>query len=163
MATDMHSPKDLEPGVRENPFGGYHLHVILGDVARSVLRGAIQLNQLAPPDAPRLAGLSVFEDVIVLDLQDGHSLVLHVTDPAVAGSVLFFYHANGVFWRAVPLEQLNPGWVLGQYLFRSDLAKFDARLARMRQQFAPPQGWSWRPRSGGCARGVRPSAPAAAS
>jgi hypothetical protein len=68
--------------------------------------------------------------------------VLHVTDPAAAGSVLFFYHTNGVLWRAVPLEQLNPGWVLGQYLFRSDLVKFDVRLARMCQRFAPPQSWS---------------------
>jgi hypothetical protein len=128
--------------VRENPFGGYHIHVILSDIAGSVLRGATQLDQLAPPDAPRLAGMSVFEDVVVLDLQGGQSLVLHVTDPAAAGSVLFFYRANGVLWRAVPLEQLNPGWVLGQYHFRPDLAKFDARLARIRQRFAPPQKWS---------------------
>jgi hypothetical protein len=142
MTADMHSPKDLGPGVRENPFGGYHVHVILSDVAGSVLRGTTQLDQLAPLDAPLLAGMLVFEDVVVLDLQGGHSLVLHVTDPAAAGSVLFFYHANGVLWRAVPLEQLNPGWVLGQYLFRPDLAKFDLRLARMRQWFAPPRRWS---------------------
>jgi hypothetical protein len=142
MVADMRSPKDLGPGVRENPFGGYHIHVILSDVAVSVLRGATQLDQLAPPDAPLLAGMLVFEDVVVLDLQGGHSLVLHVTDPAAAGSVLFFYHANGVLWRAVPLEQLNAGWVLGQYRFRQDLAKFDARLARMRQRFAPPKRWS---------------------
>jgi transposase len=142
MVADMRSPKDLGPGVRENPFGGYHLHVILSDVTGSLLRGATSTDQLAPPDAPLLAGMSVFEDVVVLDLQGGHSLVLHVTDPAAAGSVLFFYHANGTLWRVVPLEQLNPGWVLGQYHFRPDLAKFDARLARMRQRFAPPQGWS---------------------
>jgi len=128
--------------VRENPFGGYHIHVILSNVAGSVLRGTTRPDELAPPDAPLLAGMSVFEDVIVLDLRGGQSLVLHVTDPAAAGSVLFFYHANGVLWRAVPLEQLNPGWVLGQYHFRPDLAKFDARLARMRQRFASPKSWS---------------------
>ena len=82
MATTMHSPQDLGPGMRENPFGGYHIHVILSDVAGSVLRGATQVDQLAPPDAPLLAGMLVFEDVVVLDLQGGHSLVLHVTDPA---------------------------------------------------------------------------------
>jgi transposase len=142
MAADMRSPKDLGLGVRENPFGGYHIHVILSDVVVSVLRGATQLDQLAPPDAPQLAGMSVFEDVVVLDLQGGHSLMIRVTDPAAAGSVLFFYHANGVLWRAVPLEQLNPGWVLGQYHFRPDLAKFDVRLARMRQRFTPPRRWS---------------------
>jgi len=139
MTTTKHSPQDLGPGVRENPHGGYHSHVILDDRHSPVLRGATQPDDLAPPDAPVLAGLSVFEDVIVLNLQGGQSLVLHVTDPAAFGSVLFFYHANGTLWRAVPLEQLNPGWVLSQYHFCGDLAKFDARLARMRRRFAPPK------------------------
>lgn len=117
MVADMRFPKDLGPGVRENPFGGYYLHMILGDVAGSVLRGPTQLDQLAPPGARLLAGMSVFENVVVLDLQGGPGtpwvLVFHVTDPAAAGSVLFFYHANGVLRRAVPLERLNPGWVVG--------------------------------------------------
>ena len=82
MVADMRSQKDWGPGVRENPCSGYHIHVILSDIAVPVLRGATQLDQLAPPDAPLLAGMLVFEDVVVLDLQGGHSLVLHVTDPA---------------------------------------------------------------------------------
>jgi len=83
--------------------------------------------------------MSVFEDVVILDLRDGQSLVFRMTDPAASGSVLFFYHSSGTLWRAVPLEQLNPGWVLGRYHFRGDLGKFDARLTRMRRRFAPPR------------------------
>jgi transposase len=142
MATRMLSPENLGPGVRENPHGGYHLHVVLDDGGSPVLSGATNQDRLAPPDAPVLAGMSVFEDVVVLDLQGGQSLMLHVTDPAAWRSVLFFYHANGTLWRAVPLEPLNPGWVLGQYRFRGDLGKFDVRLARMRQRFAPPKNRS---------------------
>ena len=142
MVTGMHCPKDLGPGVCENPYGGYHIHVILSGIAGSVLGGATQLDELAPPDAPLLASMSVLEDVIILNLQGDQSLVLHVTDPAACGCVIFFYRANGTLWRAVPLEQLNPGWVLGQYHFRRDLAQFDARLTRMRRRSAPPRGWS---------------------
>jgi len=66
--------------------------------------------------------------------------VVHVDDPQAAGSVVFFYHADGTLWRAVPLEQLNPGWVTGTYRFRGDMRKFDTRLARMRTRLACP---SW--------------------
>jgi hypothetical protein len=142
MVTDMHSSKDLGPGVRENAYDGYHVHVILSDIAGSVLGGATQLDELAPPDAPLLAGMSVLEDVVILHLQGNQSLVFHLRAPAVRGSVIFFYRANGTLWRAVPLEQLNPGWVLGQYHFRRDLAQFDARLTRMRKRSGPPNGWS---------------------
>jgi transposase len=138
----MHSPKDLGPGVRENLNGGYHVHVILSDIAVSVLRGATQPDELAPPDAPLLAGMSVLEDVVILNLQSHQSLVLHATDPSACGSVIFFYRADCTLWRAVLLEQLNPGWVWGQYHFRRDLAQFDARLTRIRSRVAPPQDWS---------------------
>jgi len=141
MVTSMQSPKDLGPGVRENPYGGYHIHVMLNNIAVSVLDGATRLDELAPPDAPVLTGMSVLEDVVLLNLQDGQSLILHVSDPAAQGSVLFFYHANGTLWRAVPLEALNPGWVLGQYHFRPDLARFEARLSRIRSGFAPPRNY----------------------
>jgi hypothetical protein len=140
MTMGVLSSEDLGPGVRENPHGGYHIHVILDDVSSPVLGGATNQDELAPLDAPVLAGMSVFEDVVVFDLRGGQSLVLSVTAPAASGSVLFFYHSNGTLWRAVPLEQLNPAWVLGQYRFRGDLGKFDARLARMRHRFAPPKG-----------------------
>ena len=139
MAIRKLSSEDLGPGVRENPHGGYHIHVILDDGSSPVLAGATNQDRLAPPDAPVLVGMSVFEDIIVLDLRGGQSLVLHVTDPVASGSVLFFYHSNGTLWRVVSPEQLNPGWVLGQYHFRGDLGKFDARLARMRRRFAPPK------------------------
>ena len=156
MATRMLSPEDWGPGVRENPHGGYHIHVVLHDSSSPVLGGETCQDGLAPPDAPVLVGMSVFEDVVVLNLQGGRGLVLYVTDPLASGSVLFFYHANGRLWRAVPLEQLNPGWVLGQYHFRSDLGKFEARLARMRRRFAPPKNQSsptfWR--TGGWQRAV---------
>jgi len=108
--------------VHENPHGGYHIHVVLNDVSSLVLGGTTNQDGLAPPDAPVLAGMSVFEGVVILDLRGGRSLVFHVTDAAASGSVLFFYHSSGTLWRAVPLEQLNPGWVLGRYHFRGDLA-----------------------------------------
>jgi transposase len=139
MATRILSPENLGPGVRENPHGGYHIHVVLDDASSPVLGGVTNQDELAPPDAPVLASMSVLEDVVILDLRGGRSLMVHVTDPAALGSVLFFYHPSGTLWRAVPLEQLNPGWVLGQYHFRGDVGKFDARLARMRHQFTPPK------------------------
>ncbi len=142
MITGMHSPKDLGPGVRENPYGGYHIHVIFSEIAVSVLGGATRPDELAPPDAPLLAGMSILEDVVIISLQGNQNLVLHVNDPSACGIVISFYHANGTLWRVVPVEQLNPGWVWGQYHFRRDLAQFDARLTRIRSQLAPPQTWS---------------------
>lgn len=60
MATRILSPENLGPGVRENPHGGYHIHVVLNDVSSLVLGGTTNQDGLAPPDAPVLAGMSVF-------------------------------------------------------------------------------------------------------
>lgn len=47
MATRILSPENLGPGVRENPHGGYHIHVVLNDVSSPVLGGAINQDGLA--------------------------------------------------------------------------------------------------------------------
>ena len=122
----------LSPGVVKNPHGGYHIHLLLNERRPLLLGGMINPQALAPLDAPVLAKMSVFEDCVLFELRNGQAIVLHVSDPAAVGSVVFFYHANGTLWRAVRVEQLNPGWVQSTYLFRGDLRKFDARLARMR-------------------------------
>jgi len=135
---------ESRPGVVKNPHGGYHIHVILNTRETPVISGAMSAQALAPPGSPVLAGLSVFEDCVLFELQEGQALMVRVSDPAAEGSVVFFHQPNGRLWRAVPLEQLNPGWVLSRYHFRGDLRKFDARLARMRSRPAPR--WD-RPRS----------------
>ena len=94
-----------------------------------------------PPATPVLAEMLVFEDCVVLVLRNGHAIVIHVSDPKAAGSVIFFYHADGTLWRAAPLERLNPGWVLATYRFRGDLRKFESRSARMRSRPTRP---SWK-------------------
>ena len=131
-------PPEVAPGVVKNPFGGYYIHVILHRRETPLLTGAVNPQTLAAPGTPVLAHLWAFEDCVLLVLQGGQALVLHVSDPAAAGSVLFFHHANGTLWRAVPLERLNPGWVLSAYRFDGDLADLDARLARMRCRPAAP-------------------------
>ena len=133
-----------QPGVVENPNGGYHIHIQLDEREPDTTRN--QLLTPCPamlPDTPILVEMSLFEDCVLFTLQDSvggtpSALVVHIDDPRAAGSVVFFYHADGTLWRAVPLEQLNPGWVFGTYRFRSDLRKFDARLARMRTRPARP-------------------------
>jgi transposase len=130
---------ESRPGVSENPNGGYHIHVRLNE------RGMAAGRLLGPrasmvPGTPVLAEMSVFEDCVLLALRDGDAIVLHVSDPQVTGSVVYFYHAGGTLWRAIPLEQLNPGWVYSTYCFRGDLRKFEARLERMRSRPARP---SW--------------------
>ena len=124
------------PGVRQNPHGGYHIHVQLNERRVSILSSVSK--GVAPSDTPVLAGMCVFEDSVLLALQDGQAILVHASEPSAAGSVVYFYHANGSLWRALPVEQLNPGWVLGVYHFRSDLAKFETRLARMRVRAAAP-------------------------
>lgn len=133
---------ESQPGVFENPNGGYQIHVILDDRGTEVVSSVPEAGTLAPPDAPILAGMTVTEDCVILALQDEQAIVIRVTDPAAAGSVVYVYHANGLLWRAVPLEQLNPGWVMSTYHFRGDLAKFEARLARLRGRPAPPRRWT---------------------
>ena len=128
---------ESQPGVVENPGGGYHIHVRLKE--RGMAAGSL-LNPRAtmPSSAPVLAEMSVFEDCVLLALRDGNAIVVHVNDPAATGSVVYFYRTDGCLWRAVPLEQLNPGWVWATYRFRGDLRKFDVRLARMRSSPARP-------------------------
>lgn len=128
---------ESQPGVVENPGGGYHIHVRLNE--RGMAAGSL-LNPRAtmPSSAPALAEMSVFEDCVLLALRDGNAIVVHVNDPAATGSVVYFYRTDGCLWRAVPLEQLNPGWVSATYRFRGDLRKFDVRLARMRSSPARP-------------------------
>lgn len=122
----------IHPGVEKNPYGGYHIHLRLNERRASPIVSGEKLKELGPLDAPILAEMLVFEDCIVFELQGGQSLIVHVTDPAAVGSVVYFYHPSGALWRAVPLEELNPGWVMSSYLFRGDLGKFEARQARMR-------------------------------
>jgi hypothetical protein len=126
------------PGVYANRHGGNTIHVKLNDRASPVLSRPETADRLAPADAPTSAGISVFEDCIAVVLQDGHTILLHASAPQVEGSVLCFYHASGTLWRVIPLEQLNPGWVPGRYVFRGDLKKFEQRLAGIRSHPARP-------------------------
>jgi len=124
---------NIHPGVVKNPHGGYHIHIKLNERRASlIVGGGVNLNELAPPDTPTLSEMEVFEDCVLFNLQSGQSLIIHASDPEALGSVVFFYHPNDTMWRAVPLEKLNPGWVLSSYIFRGDLGKFEARLSRMR-------------------------------
>ena len=134
-----------QPGIVENPNGGYHIHIQLNERRPDTTRNRL-LNPCPamPPRTPTLVEMSAFEDCVLFVLQDSEAIVVHVDDPRAARSVVFFYHADGTLWRAVPLEQLNPGWVLSTYRFRSDLRAFDARLARMRSRPARPS-WQTRP------------------
>jgi transposase len=122
----------VHPGVYANRSGGYIVHVRVNDGASPVLGSTVNADDLAPTDTRTLAGMTVFEDCVAVALQDGHTILLHASDPQVKGSVLRFYHADGTLWRVVGLEQLNPGWVSGRYVFRSDLRKFEQRMARIR-------------------------------
>jgi len=128
----------IHPGVCTNPQGGYVVHVKLDDRARPVLSGPAVMHELAPADTPTLAGITVLEDCVMLVLRRGATILLHASDPQARGSVLRFYHANGELWRVVPVEQLNPGWVMGRYQYRGDLKKFGQRQARMRSRPARP-------------------------
>jgi hypothetical protein len=80
----------VHPGVYTNVYGGYTIHVKLDDGALPVLNSPKTADELAPGDTPTLAGLVVFEDCVVLALQDGHSVLLHVSDPQTKGTVLRF-------------------------------------------------------------------------
>ena len=123
------------PGVSKNRHGGYQIHIKLNERHTTlIIGGGVNSSQLAPPETPILSRMSVFEDVVVMELAEGQSLIVHVSDPEVKGSVVLFYHANGTLWRAVPLEELNRGWVKATYHFRGDLGKYEARLARIRSQ-----------------------------
>jgi hypothetical protein len=134
---------ESQPGVVENPGGSYHIHVKLNE--RGMAAGnLLDSRATMPPDTPVLAAMSVFEDCVLFTLQNGDAVVVHVSDPAAAESVVYFYRADGCLWRAVPLEQLNPGWTSVTYRFRGDLRKFDARLARMRSRPVRPS-WQTRP------------------
>ena len=126
---------NIQPGVEKNPYGGYHIRIKLNErQASQIIDGVVNPAELAPPDTPTLSEMEIFEDCVQFNLQGGQSLVIHASDPEAQGSVVFFYHPNGALWRAIPLEKLNPGWVLGGYIFRGDMGKFDARLARMRSR-----------------------------
>lgn len=139
---DTHTspPPELAPGVVKNPFGGYHLHVIFDRRESPLLAEPVEPQALAAPGTPGLAHLWVFEDCLLLELRGGQALLLHVSDPAAAGSVLYMHHANGTLWRALPVERLNPGWVLSAYRFDGDLHDLDERLARMHSRPARPTG-----------------------
>jgi transposase len=131
---------ESRPGVVENPNGGHHIHVRLNERGTAA-GGLLGPRASMPPGTPVLAEMLVFEDCVLLALQNGAAIVLHVSAPEAAGSVVYFYHAAGTLWRAAPLEQLNPGWVYSTYCFRGDLRKFETRLERVRSRPARP---SWK-------------------
>ncbi len=140
MQTTVSQAQEIAPGVFDNPHGGYHIHILLNErQASPIIGSAISVGELAPAGSPTLAAISVFEDVVVFELEGEESLVMRVSELAAGGSVVYIYHPNGTLWRTVPLEQLNPGWVAGSYRFRADLGKFEARLARMRSKPGTPR------------------------
>ena len=59
-------PAEVAPGVVKNPFGGYHLHVILDRRESPLLVGPREPQALAAPDTPVLDHLWVFEDCLLL-------------------------------------------------------------------------------------------------
>ena len=130
---------ESQSGIVENPNGGYYVHIQLDEREPDTIRNRL-LNPCPamPPSTPVLVEMSVFEDCVLFTLQDSEAIVVHVDDPRAAGSVVFFYHADGTLWRVVPLEELNPGWALSTYRFRGDLRAFDIRLVRMRLRLARP-------------------------
>jgi transposase len=128
----------IHPGVYANPRGGYTIHAKLNDQKLPLLSSPKAVGELSPVDTATLTGIVVFEDCVTLTLESGDAILLHVSDPQAQGSVLRLYHANGTLWRVIPLEQLNPGWVLGCYQFRGDLKKLEQRVARMRRRPARP-------------------------
>jgi transposase len=128
----------IHPGVYVNPQGGYTVHLRLKDRVSPVLSSPVEMDELAPADTAALTGIIVFEDCVTLALENGHAILLHVSDPHAKGTVVRFYHANGTLWRVIPLERLNPGWVLGRYVFRGDLKKYEQRLARIRTRRVRP-------------------------
>ncbi len=129
----VNDSQETQPGVVRNPNGGYHIHIKLNErQASSLVGGGVNLKELAPLDTPTLSEMEVFEDCVLFNLQGGQSIIIHASDPEAVGSVVFFYHPNGTLWRVVKLEELNPGWVLSNYIFRGDMGKFEARQKRMR-------------------------------
>jgi hypothetical protein len=132
-----------QAGVVRNPNGGYHIHVKLKERDRVIDR-PVRADSLAPLDAPRLAEMCVFEDCVLLSVEEGGSIIIHVSDPQVRGSVVYFYHPNGILWRAVAIEQLNPGWVFSTYYFRGDLRELDVHMRQVRSRPARPS-WQRRP------------------
>jgi len=80
------------PGVVENPHGGYQIHVQVQGSGPALIHQPHQAVTSAPPGTPVLARMSVFEDCVLLELQDGQTLVVHASDPQAAGTVVFFYH-----------------------------------------------------------------------
>lgn len=130
-----------QPGIAQNPNGGYHIHIQLDEQEPNAMLDRL-LNPCPemPPNTPMLVEMSVSEDYVLFTLQNSEAIVIHVDDSRAAGSVVFFYRSDGALWRAVPVEQLNPGWVFGHYCFRGDLRKFNERLARVRSRPSRPPG-----------------------
>ena len=77
---------ESQPGVVKNPHGGYHIHIQLNEHEPDTIRNRL-LNPCPamPPGTPVLVEMSVFEDCVLLTLQDGHVIGIHVSDAEAAG------------------------------------------------------------------------------
>ncbi len=128
---------DTPPGVIENQYGGFSIHIQLGQRAYTPSRTILGFDSSMPDDTPILSTMSIFEECVIFVFQNDEAVLINVSEPRAAGSVVFFYHANGSIAKIVPLEQLNPGWVSGNYIFRGDLRKFDDRIARVYSRSHP--------------------------
>jgi hypothetical protein len=71
-----------QPGVVENPHGGYHIHVQLNEHnADTIHNTLLNLRPAMPPNTPTLVEMSVFEDCVLFTLQDDNAIAVHVGDP----------------------------------------------------------------------------------
>ncbi len=124
---------DTPPGVVENPYGGFSIHIQLEQSAHILRRTILSLDSSMPDDTRILSTMSIFEDCVIFVFQNDEAIIINVSNPHTADSVVFFYYTDGSIAKIVPLEQLNPGWVSSKYIFRGNLRKFDDRIARIRR------------------------------
>ncbi len=89
MQTTVSQAKKIAPGVFENPYGGYHIHIELNErQASPIINSAVSWGELAPASSPTLTAISVFEDVVVFELEGEESLVIRVSELGAVGSVV---------------------------------------------------------------------------
>ena len=109
---DTKLPKS-QPGVVENPNGGYHIHIQLDEREPDTTRNQLLDPCLAmPPSTPALVEMSVFENCVLFTLQDSEDIVIHIDDPRAFDARLARKRSRPArpSWQTRPTFWATAGW-----------------------------------------------------
>jgi hypothetical protein len=99
-------------------------------------------NLRAPDDAHNLKDILIYDDMVLIECDEGVGILIHADANVTTRTQIRFYKQNGRRFLSKRLSQLNPGWVMKPVQMKSDIKYIDVLMDKIKNHSArvPPSG-----------------------